>query len=100
VSILIVGLLKLFRKREADVNLHLTVASQNPKQLTLEDIMTALTPHTSKLKLLRLDETDQTLEAAFLVEFKHVEDLNDARTAVQALSPKTAITFLDNKGIW
>ena len=100
IAILIVGLLKLFRHREADVNLHLTVASHNPQKLSLEQVMAALKPHTAKLKLLRLDETDQTLETAFLVEFKHVDDLNAAKAAVQALSPQASITFLDNKGIW
>ena len=100
IAILIIGLLKLFRHREADVNLHLTVTSHNPQKLSLEQVMDALKPHTAKLKLLRLDETDQTLETAFLVEFKHVEDLNAAKAAVQALSPQASITFLDNKGIW
>ena len=100
VAILIVGLLKLFRHNSADVNLHLTVTSENPNKLTLEQIMDALAPHTAKLKLLRLDETDKTIETAFLVEFKHIEDLNAAKDAIQGLSPTAAITFLDNKGIW
>ena len=100
VAILIMGLLKLFRKGSADVNLHLTVASENPDMLTLEQIMEALTPHTAKLKLLRLDETDHTIETAFLVEFKHIENLNAAKAAIQSLAPKASITFLDNKGIW
>lgn len=100
VAILIIGLLRLFRKGSADVNLHLTVTSGNPDKLTLEQIMEALKPHTAKLKLLRLDETDKSIETAFLVEFKHVEDLNAAKAAIQGLSPSAAITFLDNKGIW
>ena len=100
VAILIVGLLKLFRHNSADVNLHLTVTSENPNKLTLEQIMDALAPHTAKLKLLRLDETDHTIETAFLVEFKRFEDLNAAKDAIQGLSPTAAITFLDNKGIW
>ena len=62
--------------------------------------MEALRAHTSKLKLLRLDERSDTLETAFLVEFKKVSDLNDARTALKALSESVEITFLDNKGIW
>ena len=59
-----------------------------------------LPPHTAKLKLLRLDETDHTIETAFLVEFKRIDDLNAAKDAIQGLSPTAAITFLDNKGIW
>lgn len=100
IAIAIIGLLKLFRRSGADVNLHLTITSHAPQSLSLEDIMEALKPHTAKLKLLRLDETRGSLEAAFLVEFKHIEKLNRAREAVQGLAPEASITFLDNKGIW
>jgi uncharacterized membrane protein YhiD involved in acid resistance len=100
IAVIIIGLLKLLRKREADVNLHLTINSQNPQKLSLDQMMAAIKPHASKLKLLRMDETSHAMEAAFLVEFKHLENLNQARDAIQALSPEAAITFLDNKGIW
>ena len=99
VAILIVGLLKLFRHNSADVNLHLTVTSENPNKLTLEQIMDALAPHTAKLKLLRLDETDKTIETAFLVEFKRIDDLNAAKDAIQGFSPTAAITFWIIRGI-
>jgi hypothetical protein len=100
VAILIVGLLKLFRHHDADVNLHLTITSQAPDTISLDQVMAALEPHVSKLKLLRMDETDHTLESAFLVEFKHVDQLNAARSAIKLLAPGVSITFLDNKGIW
>ncbi len=100
VAILVLGLLKLFRHGSADVNLHLTVSGKTDGDLTLERIITALDPHTSKIKLMRLDETDQVLEADFLVEFRAIEDLNQAKSAVQALAPHVSVTFLDNKGIW
>jgi uncharacterized membrane protein YhiD involved in acid resistance len=100
VVVVAAGLLKLFRRAQADVNLHLTVASHNPARLELDQIMQALKPHTAKLKLLRFDENAQTVEAAFLVEFRRVDNLNDARAALRALSEGVEITFLDNKGIW
>jgi uncharacterized membrane protein YhiD involved in acid resistance len=100
VGILVVGLLRLFRRSQADVNLHLTVASHNPEKIELEQIMDALRAHTAKLKLLRVDETPQVLETAFLVEFKRASNLNRARAALKALSEGVEISFLDNKGIW
>ncbi len=100
IAVALIGLLKLFRHREADVNLHLTVTSHNPDSLNLEQIMAALKPHTAKLKLLRMDEANNILETAFLVEFEHIDDLNQAKQALHQLSPDAAITFLDNKGIW
>jgi len=100
IAIVIIGLLKIFRKSKADVNLHLTVTSQAPGKVDLPQVMEALQPHTAKLKLMRLDETEEVLEAAFLVEFKRIENLSAAKEAVKALSPQVSITFLDNKGIW
>jgi hypothetical protein len=100
VGILIVGLLRLFRRSQADVNLHLTVASHNPGKIELDQVMDALRPHTAKLKLLRVDETAEMLETAFLVEFRRVANLNQARAALKTLSEGVEITFMDNKGIW
>jgi hypothetical protein len=40
------------------------------------------------------------IETAFVVEFRHVSDLERARAALQELSPAMEISFLDNKGIW
>jgi hypothetical protein len=100
VGVLIVGLLRLFRRSQADVNLHLTVASHNPGKIELDQVMDALRPHTARLKLLRVDETPETLETSFLVEFRRIANLNKARAALKALSEGVEITFLDNKGIW
>ena len=99
-SILVVALLRLFRRSQADVNLHLTVASHNPGKIELDQVMEALRPHTAKLKLLRFDESAEALEAAYLIEFRDMADLEQARAALRALSPALEITFMDNKGIW
>ena len=56
--------------------------------------------HTAKLKLLRFDETPEAMEAAFLIEFRRMDQLNEARAALKDLSPKLEITFMDNKGLW
>ncbi len=98
--ILILGLMKLFRQHGADVNLHLTVTGNHDGGLTLDQIMASLEPHTDKLKLLRLDDSRDLIEAAFLVEFKHTDDLIQAKSAIKMLDPQASITFLDNKGIW
>jgi len=100
VGILIIGLRRLFRKTDADVNLHVTIASRNPVMVSLETITATLRQHTAKLKLLRFDESAEALEAAYLIEFRDMADLEQARAALRALSPALEITFMDNKGIW
>ena len=99
-GIAIIGLTRLFRKSQADVNLHLTVASHNPNKIGLDQITKVLGQNCSKVKLIRFDENPQTIESSFLVEFKKVSNLNATREAIKALSESVEITFLDNKGIW
>jgi hypothetical protein len=62
--------------------------------------MDVLAHHTDKLRLLRYDETLDALEVSFVVEFSHISNLNQARAALQELSPVLQVSFLDNKGIW
>lgn len=99
VGILLIGLVKLLHSRQADVNLHITVASANPDAPTLEQVMEVLSANTTRLKLLRFDETDSALESTFLVEFKSSANMNRARKNLRELSPGIEITFLDNRGI-
>ena len=99
-GIALIGLRQLFRKTDADVNLHVSIASNNPSEISLEQITAALGKHTAKLKLIRFDETATAMEAAYLVEFRRMDQLTEAKTALRALSPSLEITFMDNKGIW
>lgn len=100
VGIALLGLRRLFRRTEADVNLHLSVTGRGDGKVDLEKITEALRPHVSKIKLLRLDENRDSLEAGFLVEFTKAGNINQARDALRALSDSLEITFMDNKGIW
>jgi len=97
---IIILLQRLLRRPEADMNLHLAVASHGPDRPELGEILAALRPHITKLRLLRFDETASGLEAAFLVEFGRMERLNEARAALRALSESIEISFTDDKGLW
>ncbi len=100
VAIATAGIMRLFRGRQADFNLHVTVASHNPEKIELESIMDVLSAHCSQVKLMRFDDSASSLESSFLVEFKNIGKLNQAKNALRNLSPSLEITFLDNKGIW
>ena len=100
VGIAVMGLLHVFRKTSADVNLHLTIASKNPYKVDLDQVTTVLEKHCSKIKLLRFDETEEVLETSYVIEFKRVSDLSKAKAELQTLSQTMEISFLDNKGIW
>lgn len=98
-GIVLIGLMRLFRRSGVDANLHLTVASHNPKKVDLEAITTALEPYCTQIKLVRLDETEAVLEAAFLAEFRDLDRMRGARAALLGLSEHIQITFLDTAGL-
>ncbi|MCP4139849.1 MAG: DUF4956 domain-containing protein [Chloroflexi bacterium] len=100
IGIIIIGLNTLLRRAKADVNLHLSIASQHPAKVELEQIESVLRNHCSKMKLLRFDETGEILEAGFLVEFREMSQLNVTKQELRALSENIEITFMDNKGVW
>jgi hypothetical protein len=100
VVVIIMGLARLLRQTQADMNLHLTVTARGAEKVTLQQVMGALARHADKLRLLRYDETPEALEMSFVVEFRHISNLNQTRDALQALSPGLQVSFLDNKGIW
>ena len=100
VVVIIMGLARLLRQTQADVNLHLTVATRGAEKVTLQQVMDVLAQHADKLRLLRYDETPEASEMSFVVEFRHISNLTQTRDALQALSPGLQVSFLDNKGIW
>jgi hypothetical protein len=99
VAVIVLGVMRLFRGRQADFNLHLTVSSQRTHQVELEAILEALKPHCAQLKLMRFDESERGMESSFLVEFRSMEQFKAAKKDLRALAEDLSITFLDNKGI-
>lgn len=100
VVIALIGLARLLRQTQADTNLHLALTSRAPDKVDMPRVMDVLAKHCSKLRLLRFDENPEALEMSFVVEFRHIADLDNARAALQALAPAMEISFLDNKGVW
>jgi len=100
VGILLIALARLLRQTQADVNLHLSITSRGDNKAGMQQIQDSLEKHCSKLRLIRYDENSDVMEMAFVVEFRHMSDLEKARVALLELSPAMEISFLDNKGIW
>jgi hypothetical protein len=99
VGLILIGLVRLFRRAGSDMNLHLTVASQGTNPVQLDSLLETIKAHSTRVRLLRFDENDSRLETSFLVEFKRLNDLQAARAALRELSPGLEITFLDNRGV-
>ena len=99
VVVAVIGIARLFRGRQSDFNLHLTVTSSNPDKVSLEAITGTLKQHAAQSRLVRYDEDAKMLEVSYLVEFQNSAKFEAAKNALQALSKGIQITFLDNKGI-
>jgi len=89
----------LVQRREQDGNLYLSIDSHNPEKVRLEEIVATLKEHTAGATMKRFHETKEALEATFLVEFNDFDQLNNARSRLQALNEHLTIRFLDLKGV-
>lgn len=99
VAIVILAALHFLHGKKADFNLHLTVRGPQGSA-DWQNLLNLVQQYTSRMKLLRDDDSKDGIESTFVVEFKSLEDYNALKTQLKALSPALEITFLDNKGIW
>lgn len=99
VGLILIGLGRLFRRRRADVNLHLIVSTQGSSKLDLDTVTQILQSFASRLKLQRLDENGERMEASFLIEFVDLDALQAGQEKLRSIAPEIEITFLDNRGV-
>jgi uncharacterized membrane protein YhiD involved in acid resistance len=100
--IFIIGIIwmkSVSHRKEENQNLHLTIYSHSPEKLELDSIVEILNRHCSSVNLKRFDETKETSEIYFMVEFNSLDNLKNSKAELQKLSDSVKITFLDNKGI-
>lgn len=87
------------RKASDGENLLLTVSSDAPDKVSLDQIVGVLKDHCRAVKMKRLDESGHVLEASFLVEFDDFESLQSTSRRMRELSDSLTVTFLDNRGL-
>ena len=79
--------------------MHLTIQSNGAKKISIDSILKILKIYCDVVDLRRLDETNEILEASFIVEAKNFTQLNKAKDELRQLDNTLRITFLDNKGL-
>lgn len=99
IIVCIILLRNLSHRTEDTKNLHLTISSQNKKNIGLENIIEILKKNCAVVNLNRFDETSEMIEASFLVEFENIEQLNNSKSELQELNDAVKITFLNTKSI-
>jgi len=89
----------LTTKTEENQNLFLTVTSQSPHTTELNQIINTLKTNCSSVSLKRFDETENILEASFVVGYDDYNQLNQSKASLRDLNDSLKITFLDNNGM-
>lgn len=89
----------LSRPRPGQPNLYLTVTSPASAKLTAEQILQTLAGVGASATLKRFDQTPDQLEAAFLVDFKKVSNLEQFTQRLREVSPAVKVNCLDDRGL-
>jgi hypothetical protein len=98
----IVGILALkhyVRRVEPQPNFYLTVTTQPPHKVGLQEILQAIQQHSSAAVLKRFDETPHVLEASFQVRFPSVSQLDECNGRLKALGDGVKVSCLEERGI-
>jgi hypothetical protein len=87
------------RAKEENQNLYLTVSSDRPGAVQLDQILETLKKYCDAASLNRFDESKNMLEASLMVQIADVQKLSQCRAELRGLDDSVTISFLDNRGI-
>ncbi len=89
---------KVSKKSINSQNLYLTIYSHNPEKIELRQVIDTVKNNCATVNLKRFDETKESLEVSFFVEFSDVEQLNKTKDELYKANEDVKISFVDNKG--
>lgn len=87
----------LAQQKEQEQNLFLSVSTQNPDALRLDQIIKTLTTSCRSVDLRRFDETPNASEATFQVEFDNIHNMQTGLQQLREQEKMMRITFVDSK---
>ncbi|KAA5548314.1 DUF4956 domain-containing protein [Adhaeribacter rhizoryzae] len=76
-------------------NLYFTISNNNGQMPDLNQVVQILRSCVQGVKLKRLDETEDTLEASFVVDVEDYQALEKARSSLKSQYPHLNLTFVD-----
>jgi uncharacterized membrane protein YhiD involved in acid resistance len=87
-----------FSRKSEKQNLFFTVTSNTPGSIQLSDIIKVVKENFKNVELKRFDESNNLIEASFLIEIDKTENLQSCKSQLQGLSKEVKVLFIDNKG--
>ena len=98
----VMALARFFRPAWQHENLYLRIRSNGNGHAAagdLEGMIGTLVDHCSLVKLKRHDQTGDMTETSFLVEFRHLENLTQAKKELNERFSPLEVSFIDNEGL-
>lgn len=77
-------------------NMHLNLSTQHKELGAITTILSEVFPF---VELKRVDETDDRLDMAFVIEADSIEQIETARTRLQEAAPDISISFVEQRSI-
>ena len=101
IAFLIILLFVIFTnwRNENTINtqsLFITIKSEKRDDLFLESINSILKKYCRIIDLKRLDESEETLEYTFMINFRDVKDLDQIKNKIREFDKTVNISFIDN----
>ncbi|MEN6626606.1 MAG: DUF4956 domain-containing protein [Candidatus Sumerlaeia bacterium] len=95
----IIAIQSTLRRRQDEPNLYVTVTTTNPHKMSLKEITDVLAAAGAAASLKRLDDSNDALEAAFVVDFKKAGNLEQFNRKIRELNPNVRVSCLDEQGL-
>lgn len=90
---------KFAATKEENENLLITVRSEGENKVSLETVVNILKEKSQGLKIKRIDNESDLMEASLLVNIDNFEILKDVIASLETLNPNIKITYLDYAGL-
>lgn len=96
---IIIFLKNIQNKSNLDQSLNLIISSANPNEYELDKYVKTLRKCFSAVKLIRIEEDKNILEASFLIETGDYQDIKQCTEELKKINASLNITYLDNKSL-
>ena len=96
---LLIGGRHFYYKKEENQNLYLSISSKKSQIFTLRDIVEILKKYCNSVHLKRFDESQEIIDASFLIDIDSIDKLEKIKNELNRLSKTINISYLDKISI-
>lgn len=94
---IIIWLKNVPNKNNLEQSLNLILSSTNPRENDLDKFVETLKKHCPTVKLIRIEDGSNIMEASFLIEVSDYQNIKNCSDELKKINDSLSITYLDNK---